>query len=54
VSSTHATEVTTIHARHGKYLMCAPVSCADDTTMNSITMRNLSCQNRLRFISEDI
>jgi hypothetical protein len=54
VSSAHATEVTTIHARHGKYLMCAPVSTAHDTTMDSLTMRNLSCQNRLRFISEDI
>jgi hypothetical protein len=53
ISTKGLTEITTIHARHGKYLMCAPMSTAHDNELVDINLRNLSCQHRIRFISED-
>jgi hypothetical protein len=44
--------LTTIVERHGRYLMCQPFSKAPETEQGTVTIRNLSHQHRIRFVTE--
>ena len=44
--------LTTIVERHGRYLMCQPFSKAPETEQGTLTIRNLSNQHRIRFVTE--